>query len=99
METVVLLAVSRYDFKDGDRHIQGVTCQYVSPLPVQGDPNKRGYPSVDIPGTLELYDAVHELPGIYRLEVGLRPGPKHKPIPTVVGLQYIGKARVGPEKE
>lgn len=98
METVVLLAVSRYDFKDGDRAIQGVTCQYVSPVPVE-EPNKRGLLPMDMPGSLEIYDQVQELPGMYRMEIATRPGPKHRPIPTVVDLQFICKAVVGPEKE
>lgn len=94
METVVLLAISRYDFKDGDRAIQGVTCQFLNLIPVE-EPNKRGLFPMDMPGTYDLYDQVQELPGVYNMEISMRPGPKHKPIPTVTSLKCIGKATVG----
>lgn len=71
-ERVLLLQARKYDFMDKERNIKGVTVTFVEPY-VENSEDARGFKSMKMPGTEEVFAALANGPCFADVEIGRRP--------------------------
>lgn len=88
METCLVLAARRYDFKDeAGKQIDGITVTYITDE-VQADGDTRGCQPINITAASNCWPDLVRLPAYYDLDFKQRPGPKGRPTLQLVNLQF-----------
>jgi hypothetical protein len=97
MERVLLLSANTYAFKEEgtDRDVEGVSFFYVPADSPAEDVVHRGVSVLKMSTSRkELWQSCTVLPGVYELDIQMRPGRGMKPTPTLTGLRYVKSVNI-----
>lgn len=94
-ERAIVLSASQYSFKDkDDKTLEGCSVHYIltDNLAPHSDGERpiKGYKPAKATLRKEAYDTIREVPGLYNLEVELKPGSDGKLAGSVLGLEFVG---------
>jgi len=95
MERVVILSARRYDFEDERRNrIEGTTLTYLAEGQ-ETDAGVKGILPVSISATPGVYSQLEAVPGVYDIDLRMRPGKGGKASVSVVGARFIEAVPIG----
>lgn len=97
MERVLVLSANKYKFTEDEtgREIEGLSVYYVPDEVPASDHIRRGLSVLKMSTSrLELWEAAAVLPGVYELDIQMRPGKNLRPTPTLTGLRYVKSANI-----
>lgn len=85
----LVLCVRKYAFRDDEgREVRGVTVDYIEPSsPGSGD--RRGLPVFNMTADEDCDSAFSKLPGVYDLDIQMRPGKANRPTLRLVGAHFV----------
>lgn len=90
---VLILSARTYDFEDNQKRVQGVTVNYVEGEPEVAS-DRRGVFPLTISASSEVWNSLHELPGIYDADFRQRPGKNNRPTLMLTGVKFVASARL-----
>lgn len=96
---MAILYARPYEFegKQGQT-VQGVELTCVDGVILQ-EKDGRGWVPLRYTASADLFEQLPELPGMYEVELQIRPGYKGKPTPYIVGVpRCLGRAKIGVEQ-
>lgn len=81
--------IDRYNFvsRTGDK-VSGCKVSYVSDSKVS-DRDSRGIPVYQITGSYELYEKFQDVPGLYELEIVMKPDSKGRPTQSLEDVKFF----------
>lgn len=89
MERVVILSARRYEFDDEKaRRIEGTTVTYVADDPVD-DAMVKGLAPLSISAPVAVFHQLQDVPGVYDIDLKMRPGKGGKATISLVGVQFV----------
>lgn len=100
MSRVVVLSVRRYGFQNDEGElVEGCTVTFLDPSAAP-DPTgtSLGLPVMNINGSLAIFDEFERrtgveplasLPGVFDLDMAMRPGKRNRPTLSLVGVQFV----------
>lgn len=92
MSKVLVLSVRRFNFtseKSGEL-IRGITVEYIDPgSELVGAGDRRGLPAFSIGGDLSLDGSFTAVPGVYEIDLRMRPGLKGRPTLQLSGATLV----------
>lgn len=86
-----------YSFTGTDgRLVEGNTVSYIEDMPVSADPNEAGLPPQSVPALDEaLADVLKgNLPGLFDIDMGRRPGRRGKPESVLTRAKFLSSVPV-----